>query len=336
MGPSARSDYAANDRVFKTTYGANWGKLPKPATLADGLSNTILFGEKAMSPIAYGEGSSHWDEPIIMGGTGGTGRCGRLHVVLGRLWRALNFRNWSHRLDYGAGSTRLWDCFDSNAPDRKFNLRITSMESIYWVLSRDCNQRCPHCYTEPEPGAPGLTFDEVTRCIANLPDPGEVPVARVILSGGEVLVWPELLFHALSEFHARFQGAVAAWVQTNGDLLDEAMLQRLLDAHVKRIDISSMDKYHMKSTAKRRSYLEGLFKSFGLVTADCKSDPAWGTAGNVAVESSFWGATEDKWIGPLWPRGHANQKGLSKSTIAFVATGAEQRVSWIITNRDVK
>lgn len=76
LGASARSDYAANDQVFKTTYGANWGKVSRPATLTDGLSNTILFGEKAMSPIAYNEGSWHWDEPIIMGGTGGTGRCG--------------------------------------------------------------------------------------------------------------------------------------------------------------------------------------------------------------------------------------------------------------------
>ena len=94
LGPSARSDYAANDQVFKTTYGSNWGKVSRPSTLTDGLSNTILFGEKAMSPLAYNEGSWHWDEPIIMGGTAGTGRCGdgiypdaRLRV---RCWR------WSH------------------------------------------------------------------------------------------------------------------------------------------------------------------------------------------------------------------------------------------------
>jgi len=73
------------------------------------------------------------------------------------------------------------------------------MESIYWVLSRDCNQRCPHCYNNSGPGAPGLEISDVAKCVANLPDPGSVPVGRIILSGGEVLVWPELLFHTLHE-----------------------------------------------------------------------------------------------------------------------------------------
>lgn len=188
------------------------------------------------------------------------------------------------------------------------------MESIYWVLSRDCNQRCPHCYNDSEPGAPGLTLDQVTQCVNHLPDSDKVTVRRIILSGGEVLVWPDLLFHALNELHQRFEDTVSVWVQTNGDLLDEAMLQRLLHAHVKRIDISSMDKYHMKSTAQRRGYLEDLFGSFEIVPADQKSDEIDGQAGGEQVEYSFWGANEDEWIGPLWPRGRANQKGLSKAT----------------------
>ena len=29
-----------------------------------------------MSPRAYAAGSWYWDEPYVMGGTGGTGRCG--------------------------------------------------------------------------------------------------------------------------------------------------------------------------------------------------------------------------------------------------------------------
>jgi prepilin-type N-terminal cleavage/methylation domain-containing protein/prepilin-type processing-associated H-X9-DG protein len=76
LGPNGRSDYAANDQVFFTTYGSNWGRVTKVADVLDGLSNTIFFGEKAMSPRAVAAGVWYWDEPYVMGGTGGTGRCG--------------------------------------------------------------------------------------------------------------------------------------------------------------------------------------------------------------------------------------------------------------------
>ena len=76
LGANGRTDYAANDQVFKTTYGSNWGKVSTVASVGDGLSNTIFVGEKAMSPRAVQAGSWYWDEPYVMGGTGGTGRCG--------------------------------------------------------------------------------------------------------------------------------------------------------------------------------------------------------------------------------------------------------------------
>jgi prepilin-type N-terminal cleavage/methylation domain-containing protein len=76
LGPSGRSDYAANDQIFFTTYGSNWGRVSTVGSVTDGLSNTVFFGEKAMSPRAYQVGVWYWDEPYVMGGTGGTGRCG--------------------------------------------------------------------------------------------------------------------------------------------------------------------------------------------------------------------------------------------------------------------
>ncbi|VTR91092.1 Putative uncharacterized protein OS=Rhodopirellula baltica (strain SH1) GN=RB5071 PE=4 SV=1: N_methyl_2: SBP_bac_10 [Gemmata massiliana] len=75
LGASARTDYAANDQVFCTTY-AGWGKVSTVGSVTDGLSNTIFIGEKAMSPRAAQGGGWVWDEPYVMGGTGGTGRCG--------------------------------------------------------------------------------------------------------------------------------------------------------------------------------------------------------------------------------------------------------------------
>ncbi len=179
------------------------------------------------------------------------------------------------------------------------------MDSIYWVVSRDCNQKCPHCYNDSEPGAPSLRADEISRCVAHLPDPDDVPISRIILSGGEVLAWTALLFHTLQQLHERYLGKTAVWVQTNGDLLDAPTLDRLLDEHVRRVDVSSMDRFHPRSTLDRLEILTQLFESRGMV-------PATGTADDQdRLTFGFWGATEDQWIGPLWPRGRARQKGLS-------------------------
>jgi prepilin-type N-terminal cleavage/methylation domain-containing protein len=76
LGASGRTDYAANDQVFFTTYGSNWGRVSTQTSITDGTSNTIFFGEKAMAARAVSSGSWYWDEPYVMGGTGGTGRCG--------------------------------------------------------------------------------------------------------------------------------------------------------------------------------------------------------------------------------------------------------------------
>jgi prepilin-type N-terminal cleavage/methylation domain-containing protein len=75
MGPSARTDYAANELVFFTTY-AGWGKVSTHGSILDGTSNTIFFGEKAMAQRAVAAGVWYWDEPYVMGGNGGVGRCG--------------------------------------------------------------------------------------------------------------------------------------------------------------------------------------------------------------------------------------------------------------------
>jgi len=181
------------------------------------------------------------------------------------------------------------------------------MDSIYWVISRDCNQRCPHCYNDSEPGAPGLHPLEIDVCVAHLPDPEDVGVGKIILSGGEVLVWPELLFRALEGLRDRYGDRTELWVQTNGDLLDDHTLDRLLESGVQRIDVSSMDLYHPKPTLDRKAALTELFHSRGMLAAD--SEEADDAASRPRY--GFWGATPDQWIGPLWPRGRARQKGLS-------------------------
>ncbi len=70
-----RTDYAANDQVIFPGDGAI-GQTMKITQILDGSSNTILAGEKALDVRAMAAGSWYWDEPIILGGAGGTGRCG--------------------------------------------------------------------------------------------------------------------------------------------------------------------------------------------------------------------------------------------------------------------
>ena len=188
------------------------------------------------------------------------------------------------------------------------------MESIYWVVSRDCNQKCPHCYNNSGPGEPGLTLEEIDRCVDHLPDPAEVGVERIILSGGEVLVWPELLFRTLARLDEKYRGSAEVWVQTNGDKLDVETLDKLLDHGVRRVDIASMDKFHRKGSLTARERIENLFTDAGMLPVDVEGGDSGGKdVPEGAITYAFWGATEDEWIGPLWPRGRAMQKGLVKA-----------------------
>lgn len=65
----ARIDYGANARVIP-----NRPQCMRMAQITDGLSQTILAGEKAMSPLNYSTGTWYWDEPFFLGGSGGTQR----------------------------------------------------------------------------------------------------------------------------------------------------------------------------------------------------------------------------------------------------------------------
>ncbi len=68
----------------KTDYAANYFVVPprptclRIAEIGDGTSNTLLAGEKAMSPTNYATGSWFWDEPFFTGGSDSTARKGNL------------------------------------------------------------------------------------------------------------------------------------------------------------------------------------------------------------------------------------------------------------------
>jgi len=189
------------------------------------------------------------------------------------------------------------------------------VDSIYWVVSRDCNQRCGHCYNNSEPGAPGLSLEDATRVIDNLPDPTRVPISRIALSGGEPLVWPELLFHTLDGLRKKYGSNTILAVQTNGDLLDDPTLDRLIEHGVTRMSISGVDRFHLPQSRERVPMLKAMYEVRKWQIFEFTGDGT-GDVDLTRPHVSFWGATEDLWIGPLWPRGRAEKNGLSKATTA--------------------
>lgn len=69
------TDYAANDQIIVPGDAAPSFTMSL-TQIKDGSSNTILAGEKAMDIRAWPTGGWYWDEPIFLGGAGGTARCG--------------------------------------------------------------------------------------------------------------------------------------------------------------------------------------------------------------------------------------------------------------------
>lgn len=223
---------------------------------------------------------------------------------------------------------------------------MKSLESIYYVISWLCHRQCPHCYEtrfRPYQGAELTSVVEESRrnferIIDHFPETmryrvpedasaaGEVPerTGRIILSGGEVLV-PQtresVLYPAIERIVSRYRqtGGVNVVVQTTGDLVTEKIVDELLARGVWMISISGMDDFHEGMTRDRRELLTdkltGIFERAGMRRSGLHADERkWKDEPGPVF--SFFGATEDAWIGKIWPRGRAWQNDLSRATVA--------------------
>lgn len=188
-------------------------------------------------------------------------------------------------------------------------MNFNHCESLYWVFTQLCNDKCDHCYNLSGPQGARMTEAECLQIIENLPE----KIDRLILSGGEPLAEKKLLFTILDRLKARYGAATQIMLQTNGDLLTGEMLDKLLKKGVTRFDIASIDRYH-KHAGDRLMVLAELFESRGvngderdpLIEKETflvkKHNASWG----------FWGATEDMWLGGNWARGRAMEKDIWK------------------------
>ena len=89
-------------------------------------------------------------------------------------------------------------------------------ESVYWVFTQLCNDKCDHCYNSSGPGGERISQEDCMAIIENLPD----TIDRLILSGGEPLADKKLLYAILDKLMQRYEGRTQIMLQTNGDLLN--------------------------------------------------------------------------------------------------------------------
>ena len=104
---------------------------------------------------------------------------------------------------------------------------------VIWNLVRRCNLACQHCYSvSADRDFPGeLSTDEVFAVMADLRAFG---VPALILSGGEPLLRPDI--YEIAD-RAKGLGFYTA-LSTNGTLVDEANLDRIVDARFDYVGIS--------------------------------------------------------------------------------------------------
>ena len=105
---------------------------------------------------------------------------------------------------------------------------------VSWQLTRDCDLACLHCCTESAPNKPlpnELTEAEALRLAAQIIAAG---VPYVMLCGGEPLRVPHFL--AVAEVLGR--AGVQLKIETNGQLLDASVADRLSRLPIRSIQIS--------------------------------------------------------------------------------------------------
>jgi MoaA/NifB/PqqE/SkfB family radical SAM enzyme len=105
---------------------------------------------------------------------------------------------------------------------------------VSWQLTRDCDLACLHCCTESAPGKPLRDELDAGEALALADQIVRDEVPYVMLCGGEPLVVPHFL--ALAE---RLGAAgTRLKIETNGQRLDRAIVERLARLPIRSVQIS--------------------------------------------------------------------------------------------------
>ena len=119
---------------------------------------------------------------------------------------------------------------------RKTDEQLHPLRTLFWECTLRCNMRCRHCGSDCKvsptvPDMPAEDFLRVIDTIAPHVDPHKV---FIIFTGGEALLRPDLEQVGLELYRREYPWGVV----TNGFLLDETRLQRLVASGMHSITVS--------------------------------------------------------------------------------------------------
>ena len=122
---------------------------------------------------------------------------------------------------------------------------------VVWNITRRCNLRCVHCYSDSEPKSYGgeLTFREAKRVIDDLAKFG---IPALLFSGGEPLTHPD--FFAIARYAS--EAGLRLTLSTNGTLLRRAAAYSLKQMGFSYVGISldGIGDVHDKFRGKRGAF----------------------------------------------------------------------------------
>jgi organic radical activating enzyme len=143
-----------------------------------------------------------------------------------------------------------------------------------------------------------MSLEDCLKIVQHLPG----KIDRLILSGGEPLAEKKLLYEILRAIQEKYGATTRVMLQTNGDLLTDKILDKLLSLGVCRFDIASIDRYH----THKNNHLSNLKSIFQKRNIPCDNDDNTSYFLQEDVISwGYWGATENLWLGGNWARGRA-------------------------------
>ena len=117
-------------------------------------------------------------------------------------------------------------------PEKKTEVR-RKKPVVVWTMTRCCNLRCVHCYSDSGEGLyPGeLTREEAREMLKDL---ASFRIPALLLSGGEPLTHP--YFFELTQY-ASFLG-IPLTLSTNGTLIDSSIAKKIKETGFKYVGIS--------------------------------------------------------------------------------------------------